>query len=373
MGNHALLSASASHRWLNCPPSAMLCAEISDKSSSYAMEGTCAHDHCAYKLEKALGRDVKDPTKNLSYFDNEMDNCSDEYCAFIMEQIERIKQTCKSPLILVEQQVSYDKWVENGYGTADFICVGEKELLITDFKYGLGVLVDADKNSQLMCYALGALDGYGYLYDIETVTMTIFQPRRNNISSYTMNVSDLLKWADEVLAPTAKLAAEGKGELKAGEHCTFCKIKATCRKRCEYNLKLAKYDFEMPTTLDPLEIATILPRIDSLISWGNDVKEYALQQALSGVEFQGFKLVEGRSKRTFTDDTAVAKTVSTAGYEPYEKKLLGITAMTSLLGKTKFNELLSEFITKAPGKPTLVPETDKRTVLNTAADDFNEN
>ena len=373
MNKHAFLSASASHRWLNCPPSAKLCADTPDQSNSYAEEGTCAHDLCVHKLEKALGRDTKDPTENLSYYDSEMENCAEEYCAFCMEQIAEVKKNCKSPLIMVEQRVSYDKWVPNGYGTADFICIGEKELLITDFKYGLGVLVDATKNSQLMCYALGALDCYGFLYDIETVTMTIFQPRRENVSSYTMNVADLLKWADEVLAPTALLALEGKGEFKAGDHCTFCKVKATCRKRCEHNLELAKYDFEMPSTLDTIEIASILPLIDELVSWGNDVKEFALQQALSGVEYPGFKIVEGRSKRAFTNTTAVALAVENAGYDPYEKKLLGITAMTSLLGKAKFNTLLGSYITKAPGKPTLVSENDKRTAMNTAAEDFKEN
>jgi hypothetical protein len=202
--------------------------------------------------------------------------------------------------------------------------------------------------------------------------MTIFQPRRENISTYTISKEQLLKWADEILAPTAELAYVGEGEFHAGDHCRFCKVKATCRKRAEYNLELAKYDFKMPATLDNTEIAAILPRIDEMISWGNDIKEYALKQAQFGVHFDGWKMVEGRSNRKFTDEAAVASKVKDAGYDPYEKKLLGITAMSTLLGKKKFEELLGELIYKPPGKPTLVPESDKRPAMNTAYEEFNE-
>ena len=225
----------------------------------------------------------------------------------------------------------------------------------------------------MMCYALGALEAFDGIYDIDRVTMTIFQPRRDNISTWSCSKKDLLAWANEVLAPTASLAYEGKGEFKAGDHCQFCKAKATCRKRAEFNLEMAKYDFEMPATLDETEIAAILPRIDQLISWGNDLKDYALEQAQTGVHYEGFKVVEGRSNRKYTDEAIVAETVSAAGYEPYEKKLLGITAMSSLLGKKKFEALLGDLIYKPPGKPALVPESDKRPAMNTAADDFNDN
>ena len=187
-----------------------------------------------------------------------------------------------------------------------------------------------------------------------------------------MSKDDLLSWADTVLAPTAQLAFEGNGEFRAGDHCTFCKIKATCRKRAEYNLELAKYDFEMPATLEDTEIAVILAKIDSLVSWANDIKDYALQKTLSGTKFDGYKVVAGRSNRKYTDPETVASVVSKAGHDPYEKKVLGITAMTSLLGKQKFSELLGGLIEKPQGKPTLVPETDKRPALNTATDDFND-
>ena len=261
------------------------------------------------------------------------------------------------------------KTAQRNTGTGDCVIVADEVLQIIDYKHGLGVLVSAGDeehggNSQMMCYALGALEAFGDIYDINQIKMTIFQPRRDNVSTYTISKDELLKWADEILAPTAQLAYVGEGEFKAGDHCQFCKVKATCRKRAEYNLELAKYDFEMPATLDDIEIAAILAKVDEMISWGNDIKEYALQQAQSGVHFDGWKIVEGRSNRKFTDEAAVAFKVKDAGYDPYEKKLLGITAMSTLLGKKKFEELLGELVYKPPGKPALVPESDKRPAMN---------
>lgn len=377
MPKHAYLSASASHRWLACPPSAKLCANILDQASEYAQQGTDCHELCAYLVEKALGRDVIDPTENLTYYDAEMQNCAEEYRNYVLEQIEAAKEFCKDPQVMIEQRLDFSRWVENGFGTGDCVIVADEILQIIDYKHGLGILVSAGDdeyggNSQMMCYALGALEVFGDIYDINQIKMTIFQPRRNNISTYTISKEDLLKWADEVLAPTAQLAYVGKGEFNAGDHCTFCKVKATCRKRAEYNLELAKYDFEMPATLDDTEIAAILEKVDKMISWGNDIKDYALQQAQSSVHFEGWKIVEGRSNRKYTDENAVADTVKDASFDPYEKKLLGITAMSTLLGKKKFEELLGGLIYKPPGKPTLVPESDKRPAMNTAKDDFKE-
>ena len=375
MPKHAYLSASASHRWLACPPSAKLCANIADQTSEYAQQGTDCHELCAYLVEKALGRAVTDPTENLTFYDAEMQNCAEEYRNYVLEQIEAAKEFCKDPQVMIEQRLDFSRWVENGFGTGDCVIVADEVLQIIDYKHGLGVLVSAGDeehggNSQMMCYALGALEAFGDIYDINQIKMTIFQPRRDNVSTYTISKDDLLKWAEEVLAPTAQLAYTGKGEFKAGDHCQFCKVKATCRKRAEYNLELAKYDFEMPATLDDIEIAAILAKVDEMISWGNDIKEYALQQAQSGVHFDGWKIVEGKSNRKFTDEAAVVFKVKDAGYDPYEKKLLGITAMSTMLGKKKFEELLGELVYKPPGKPTLVPESDKRPAMNTAIDDF---
>lgn len=274
MPKHAYLSASASHRWLACPPSANLCANITDQTSEYAQQGTDCHELCAYLVEKALGRAVTDSTENLTFYDAEMQNCAEEYRNYVLEQIEAAKEFCKDPQVMIEQRLDFSRWVENGFGTGDCVIVADEVLQIIDYKHGLGVLVSAGDeehggNSQMMCYALGALEAFGDIYDINQIKMTIFQPRRDNVSTYTISRDELLKWADEILAPTAQLAYVGGGEFKAGDHCRFCKVKATCRKRAEYNLELAKYDFEMPATLDDIEIAAILVKVDEMISWGN--------------------------------------------------------------------------------------------------------
>lgn len=372
MAKHAFLSASASHRWLNCPPSAKLCEGMPDEPSIYAQEGTDCHELCAYLVEKAMGRDTENPTGHLSFYSEEMQSCAEEYCSYVMEQYEKAKNYCKDPVMFIEQKLDFSNWVENGFGTGDCVIIADEVLHIIDYKHGLGVLVESEGNTQMMCYALGALDAFDDIYDISRIEMTIFQPRRDNVSTWSLSRIDLLDWANKVLAPTAKLAYEGKGEFKAGDHCQFCKAKAVCRKRAEYNLELARYDFVMPDTLSETEIAAILTKIDSLITWGNDVKDYALSQAQKGVHYEGFKVVEGRSNRKFTDEDEVAKTVTEAGYDPYEKKLLGITAMSTLLGKKKFEEMLGSLIYKPPGKPALVPDSDSRPAMNTAAEDFND-
>lgn len=224
----------------------------------------------------------------------------------------------------------------------------------------------------MLCYALGALEAFDDLYDIEQIEMTIFQTRRENISTSYVTKDNLLDWAENVLKPIAQLAYEGKGEFKAGNHFKFCKVKTTCRKRAEMNLELAKYDFKMPNTLDDFEISAILPRIDELIKWGNDIKDYALSKTSSGTHFDGFKIVEGRSNRKYKDNEAVAKIVEDAGFDPYEKKLLSIIAVNSLLEKTKFEKLLGDLIYKPPGKPALVPESDKRPEMKVAAENFKD-
>lgn len=367
---HALLSASSAYRWLACPPSAKKCANLPDVSSEYARQGTDAHTLCEYKVKKALGEDVKNPTEDLTFYNEEMEECASEYAQFVMESLSAAKEHCKDPLVLVEQRLDFSHWVPGGFGTGDCIIVADDTLMVIDFKYGLGVLVDAEKNSQMMCYALGALSLFDGIYDIKEVNMTIFQPRRENVSTASMTKEELLNWAETVLKPTAELAAQGKGEYKAGDHCRFCKLKATCRKRAEYNLELAKYDFAVPSTLEDEEIEIVLSKADELVNWAGEVKEYALQQALSGKSWKGWKLVEGRSNRRYVSEEAVAAKVEEAGYDPYEKKLLGITAMTKQLGKKKFDELLKGLIEKPQGKPVLVPESDKRPALHTAVDDF---
>lgn len=370
--DHAILSASSSHRWLECPPSALLCFQAKEGASEFAMQGTEAHSLCEYKLKTALGLKVKDPTKKLHYFDEEMADCSDMYAQYVMEQFMYAKKECKDPFILIEQRLDFSKWVPDGFGTGDCVIVSDETLTVIDFKYGIGILVAGKKNPQMMCYALGALQLFDGIYDISSITMTIFQPRRGNVSTYTISKEELLKWADEVLAPTAQLAAKGEGEYKAGEHCQFCRIKATCRKRAEYSLELAKYDFKLPALLEDAEIELVLSKIDALVSWASDIKKYALRQALAGKRWKDWKIVSGRANRQYSDENTVAKIVENAGYDPYEHKVLGITAMTKLLGKTRFEELLDGFIKRPQGKPTLAPMSDDRPAMNMLEDDFKE-
>lgn len=368
---HALLAPSSSERWINCPPSAKENAG-GNTGSSYAQQGSEAHLLAESKVKKALGHRVRDPTEDLTYFDEEMAEHTDAYCEFVMEQVETAKQNCSDPLVLVEQRLDFTRWVADSFGTADCVIVADGTMTVIDFKYGLGILVESKKNSQMRMYALGALNLFESLYDIQTVRMIIFQPRRDNISIAEISKDELLHWADEVLIPAAEQAAKGEGDYKAGKHCQFCKIKATCRKRAEYNLQIAQYDFAVPDKLENDEISIILDRADAFIGWVNDVKEYALEQAVSGRNFPGFKVVEGRSNRKYTDIDAVAAAVTEAGYNPYEQKIMGVTAMTKLLGKRKFDTLLGSLIEKPKGKPTLVPESDKRLAWNTANEDFKE-
>lgn len=374
MGKHALLSASSSHRWLACPPSARLCESYEDKGSEYAQQGTDAHSLCEYKLQKALGIKADNPTENLTYYDSEMEVCAESYADYVMEQLAAAMKNCADPIVLIEQRLDYSRFVPEGFGTGDAVIIADGQLTICDYKHGKGVLVEAEKNPQMMCYALGALELFDALYDIDTVRMVIFQPRRENVSEYIITRTELLQWAEDILVPTAKLAFDGEGEFCAGEHCRFCKVKAACRKRAEYNLELAKYDFETPAMLDDVEIEAVLSKVDELVSWAADVKEFALHAAISGKAWTDWKLVEGRSNRKYVSDEAVATAVTEAGYNPYEEKLLGVTAMTALLGKKNFVEVIESrgLIEKPQGKPVLVPMSDKRPALNTAKQDFNE-
>lgn len=369
---HAILSASSSDRWLHCPPSARLCETYEDKGSDYTAEGTDAHALGEHKLKTALGLPSEDPTDSLKWYSEEMEDATSGYAEYVLEQVEAAKETCTDPVVLIEQRVDFSRWVEQGFGTADCIIIADGTLRVIDYKHGLGVLVSAEENPQMQCYALGALELFDDIYDIEQVSMTIYQPRRQNVSTYEISKDDLYRWADEVLKPTADLAFAGDGNFLCGEWCGFCKAKNECRARAEANLKLAQHDFKLPPLLTDTEIEVILSKVDELVSWASDIKEYALQQALSGKEWTGFKLVEGRSNRRYSNEAAVIDAVEKAGFDPYEKKLLGITAMQKLLGKSRFDELLTAYIEKPQGKPTLVPDSDKRPAMNTAKNDFME-
>ncbi len=369
---HAVLSASSSERWLNCPPSARLCESYEDRGSDYAAEGTDAHTLCEFRLKQALGMPTEDPIENLSWYNTEMEECAASYATYVVELLETAKQTCSDPVVMIEQRVNFSRWVQDGFGTADCIVIADGVMNIVDYKHGKGVEVSAVDNPQMRLYALGALEIFDGIYDIDQVCMTIFQPRKGNVSTDFIDKDALLEWADGDLTQKAKLAYEGMGDFRCGEWCRFCKAKAECRERAEANLALARYEFEAPALLEDDEIADILGKVDALTAWANDVKEYALQQAVSGKEWSGWKLVEGRSNRKYTSEAVVAATVEGAGFDPYERKVLGVTAMQKLLGKSRFEELLAPYIEKPQGKPTLVPDSDKRPAMNTAKNDFME-
>lgn len=368
---HALLSASSAHRWLHCPPSAKLTAGVTEAPSEAALQGTAAHALAEHKLRRALKQQSKRPVSE--YEDDEMDTYTDDYVSYVLEQYEQAKQDSPDTVIYIEQHLDFSHVVPGGFGTGDCLVVTDGTLHVIDLKYGLGVLVEAEWNPQMMLYALGALALFDALYDIEQVALTVFQPRRANVSTWTISVTELNEWAEHTLKPAAELAAKGEGEFCAGTWCQFCRIASTCRARAEANLELAKFDFTPPAELSADEVAEVLAQIPELTRWASDVQDYALSQALSGELYEGFKLVAGRSIRKYTDETAVAEAAKAAGYRDiYKRSLLTITAMEKLMGKKNFSEILGNLVVKPEGKPTLVPVTDKRPELqvSTAADDF---
>ena len=369
---HAVLSASSSHRWLNCNPSARLEQEFEDRETEAAAEGTAAHALCEHKLRRALKMQSKKP---ISPHDcEEMDIHTDGYVQFVLETIMEARQFCADPIINIEQRLDFSCYVPEGFGTGDCIIISDQTLHIIDFKYGRGVLVEAENNPQMMLYALGALHVYDSLYDIEEIAMTVYQPRRENISTWTIPVSELKTWAENILKPKAALAFEGKGDYIPGPWCTFCRAAVKCRARAEEKLQLAQYEFAKPPLLTDTEIEEILGKLDDLTKWANEIQEYALDAALNhGKEWQGWKLVEGRSNRRYTNEQAVIMAANIAGYHDiYRQSLLPITEMEKLMGKQAFSDILGSLVCKPPGKPTLVPLTDKRPETNTAKSDFAE-
>lgn len=374
MIKHAILSASGAHRWMNCTPSARLELEFDDKSGSAAAEGTAAHELSEHKLRKALKMRSQKP---VSPFDSdEMDSYTDSYVEFILEIIEQAKQSCNDPLVLIEQRLDFTKYVPDGFGTGDSLIIADGTLHIIDFKYGQGVLVNAEDNPQMKLYALGALELFDGIYDVNTVAMTIYQPRRENVSTFTVFKESLYQWAEEILKPIAELAFAGDGQYCPGEWCQFCRAAVKCRARAESKMKLAAFEFALPPLLSDEEIAVILSSIGDLTNWANEIMSYATDTAVNhGKHWPGYKVVEGRSNRKYADEEAVAETAKEAGYcDIYKQSLITITEMEKLMGKPKFNEILGSLVIKPTGKPTLVPISDKRPEVNTstAKNDFME-
>ena len=374
MSSHAILSASGAHRWLSCTPSARLELEFDDISGEAALEGTAAHNLSEHKLRLALG--IKSEKPVSPYDSKEMENYTDGYVEFVLEALEEAKKKCKDPLILIEQKLDFSSFVPDGFGTGDTVIVADNILHIIDFKYGQGVLVSAEDNPQMKLYALGALEQFDGIYDIEEIAMSIYQPRRENVSTAIIAKEELLKWAEEILIPKAQIAFKGEGNYCPGEWCQFCRAAVKCRARAEAKMKLATFEFALPPLLTDEEIAEILSSIGDLTSWANEIMAYATDAAVNhGKEWPGFKVVAGRSNRKYKDEKQVAEAAIKAGYEDiYRQSLITLTEMEKLMSKAKFNEILGGLIIKPPGKPSLVPVSDKRNEINTssAKNDFME-
>lgn len=370
---HAVLSASSSHRWLNCSPSARLEQEFEDQETEAAAEGTAAHALCEHKLRRALK--LQSRRKPISKYDSdEMDMHTDGYVQFVLETLAEVRRHCADPLINIEQRLDFSCYVPDGFGTGDCIIIGDKIMHVIDFKYGQGVLVEAEHNPQMMLYALGALRLFDSLYDIEEVAMTIYQPRRENISTWTIPVAELKAWAEHELVPKARLAYEGKGDYRTGPWCTFCKAAVKCRARAEEKLRLAQYEFAKPPLLTDSEIEDILGELSDLTAWANEIMAYAQDAAFNhGKQWRGWKVVEGRSTRKYSNEQAVIEAANAAGYHDiFRKSLLPLTEMERLMGKKDFQAVLGGLIVKPAGKPTLVPISDKRPAITKANIDFKE-
>ena len=405
---HALLSASKAKQWLHCPPSLRWEERIPDKTSVYAKEGTAAHELGEYKIRHGYLHDRMQRPQS-DFYTEEIEEATDIYAEFVITIIEEMKQKGTIPLVLVEERLDYSHVAPDGFGTGDIVIVGKtadgKGLIhVVDYKNGKGVLVDADHNPQMMLYAIGALKAYGYIYDIETVRMTIVQPRLDNISTFECTAKELTDWGESI-KPIAKLAYEGKGEARCGDWCRFCRVKPQCRACAEEALSLTREEFldldadgaalsdiettdttapyapdrtvptfRKPSMLPLSELAELLPTLNRISGWIESVFAFVSTEAIGhGVPIPGYKVVEGRSKRVFTDTSAVISAATSEGYtDIYKSELISLTEFEKMMGKKRFTEILGKYVAKPPGKLTLVPGSDPRPAvdMSSAADEF---
>ena len=380
---HAVLSASSAHRWLHCTGSPLLEKEFPDTTSVYAQEGTLAHELCELKLKKYTtvmpkGTYTRAHNKIMKseLWQNEMEGTSEAY----LEYVKGIMLACEiAPAVLIEKRVGFSRYVPEGFGTADCLILAGDTLHVIDYKHGKGVVVDADHNPQMMLYALGAMSELSLLYRFKFVHMTIVQPRVNNISEFTMTADELTEWGETVVKPKAEAAMSGNGEFEAGDWCRFCRAKQQCKTRYESNDSLypelsAQHDPRL-ITLD--ELGEYLKRGRDMAAWLEDMREYALSESLAGADVPGWKAVEGRGSRAFTDTDEAVDILIKNGIDEsvlYERRVLTLAQMEKAIGKKAFGELVGDLVVKNPGKPTLVEESDKRPRITnqpTAADVFN--
>jgi len=365
---HALLSASGSAKWLSCTPSARFEQTFNDERSAFADEGVFAHAVFERDLNAYLGRPLAELPTNLTHLD----------CALLRESvalavgqgieiIEEARALDPSAVVLLENRVDFSRWVPQGFGTADLIVIAHDTITVADLKFGKGVVVQARENSQLRLYALGALAQFEALFALDRVRTVILQPRANNYASEDLSVSDLLAWASEVVVPAAARAYEGSGDFVPGEHCSkgFCRGRFSCSARADSAMTAVRSVFKPVTAdrLSPMQIAQVLERATEIERFISDVKTYALSQAKKGVSFVGYKLVATLGPRRFTDTEAVGAALADTDLSEsqlYQRSLISLTALESLLGKRQFVNLLGHLIERPEGSPLLVPAADPR-------------
>lgn len=368
---HAVLSASSADRWLACTPSALICAKYPDETSPFAAEGTFAHAVAETVLRHWLHPSADDADKMQAHMSSELwsEGLYEDvqvYTDLVRSKFEAARMRDPGAVIGIERKVRFDHWVPDGYGTADAVIIACGEMEVIDLKFGRGVRVSANGNPQIRLYALGALWEYDLLYDIDTVRMTIVQPRvPDGITEDVRSVEALETWGEQFVRPRAVLASKGEGEPQAGPHCRFCKHRRKCRARAEAAKAIVREDFALKTELSPAEISQALTEAETYIAWIKDIQDTALSDILAGKSIPGWKAVEGRSTRKYGNPDAIASALEEAGitdiYEP--KTLLGLTALEKTVGKKKFAELAGAYIIKSPGKPTLAPDSDGRMAI----------
>ena len=377
---HARLSASSAHRWLACPPSVSLEEQFPQQTSSYAEEGTKAHALAEVKIKHFVtGQIAAEEYRSLrGEFDSipvDMEEATDEYLDYVREAFSLAKADTPDTLLYLEQKVDFSDAVPEGFGTSDCIIISDQLMEVIDYKHGKGVAVSAVDNPQARLYAYGALKALGELYEFSEIKSTIIQPRLGGKSSEILTRERLEDWIETEVKPKAKLAFAGEGEFQSGSHCKFCRAAAICREHAEEALKIARGEFKEPELLSDPEIVEALGKLDDIEDWVKAFKEYTLKEALTGHNWEGYKVVEGVSRRKYTDEQQVIDRLKSLNYDLTEiadLKLKGITDMTKLLGKKEFEAHLSDLVDRPQGKPTLVPITDKRPEYNSVEQDFRE-